>query len=137
MRMRNASEVIERFSPTAAAYNTNIATRCSDRSSSATAGRTDSIRGGIRTTIDFVPDAPFTEALVRLQGARKGLLVNSRDICAKTYRATVRYIAHNGLTYVERPKLRARCGRRGRRGKRGAHKRGKRLSLAQRVGRGQ
>ena len=86
------------------------------------AGRTDSIRGGIRTTIDFVPDAPFTKALVRLQGANKGLLVNSRDICARAYRATVRYTAHNGLTYVERPKMsgaaaRASVGPQGQRGR--------------------
>ncbi|HWO15837.1 MAG TPA: hypothetical protein VNM89_03895, partial [Solirubrobacterales bacterium] len=84
------------------------------------AGRTDSIRGGIRTTIDFVPDAPFTKALVRLQGAGKGLLVNSRDICARAYRATVRYTAHNGRAYVERPKMRVRCKGRKRKGKRGA-----------------
>ena len=91
-----------------------------------TAGRTDSIRGGIRTTIDFVPDAPFTKALVRLQGANKGLLVNSRDICARAYRATVRYTAHNGLTYVERPRMRAVGCRKVRKGKKGrgrGHKR--------------
>ena len=61
-----------------------------------TAGRTDSIRGGIRTTIDFVPDAPFTKATVALQGGAKGLLVNSRNICDRIYRATVKYTAHNG-----------------------------------------
>ena len=80
-----------------------------------TSGRTDSIKGGIRNTIDFVPDAPFTKATVALQGAGKGLLVNSRDICARVYRATVRYTAHNGLTFVDHPKMRARCGKRGKR----------------------
>ena len=92
-----------------------------------TSGRTDSIRGGIRNTIDFVPDAPFTKATVALQGANKGLLVNSRDICARVYRATVRYTAHNGLTYVDHPKMRARCGGRGKRG-RGGRGRGKRVA---------
>ena len=84
-------------------------------------GRTDSIRGGIRTTIDFVPDAPFTKALVALQGAGKGLLVNSRDICGRVYRAVVGYRAHNGRAYTERPKMVANCGRggRGRRGEGG------------------
>ena len=84
-----------------------------------TAGRTDSIRGGIRTTIDFVPDAPFSKAVVALQGGGKGLLVNSRDICARTYRAAVKYTAHNGATYVDHPKLRAQCGRKGTKGKKG------------------
>jgi uncharacterized repeat protein (TIGR01451 family) len=89
-----------------------------------TAGRTDSIRGGIRTTIDFVPDAPFTKATVALQGGSKGLLVNSRNICGQIYRATIRYTAHNGLAYTAHPALRANCGKRAkRRGKRRAHRR--------------
>jgi hypothetical protein len=88
-----------------------------------TAGRTDSIRGGIRTTIDFVPDAPFTKAVVALQGGNKGLLVNSRNICDRVYRATVRYTAHNNMTHTARPALRARCGRKGKRGKRRGHRR--------------
>ena len=73
------------------------------------AGRTDSIRGGIRNTFDFVPDAPFTKLVTKLPGAKKGLLVNSRDICARTYRATVKYTAHNGLTYTDHPKLAVKC----------------------------
>ncbi|HXS33767.1 MAG TPA: hypothetical protein VN758_08350 [Solirubrobacterales bacterium] len=73
------------------------------------AGRTDSIHGGIRNTFDFVPDAPFAKLTAQLQGAGKGLLVNSRDICAKPYRATVKYTAHNGLTYTEHPLLKAKC----------------------------
>ena len=43
------------------------------------AGRTHSIRGGIRNTLDFVPDAPFSRAVVSMQGGNQGLLVNSRD----------------------------------------------------------
>jgi len=74
------------------------------------AGRTDSIRGGIRNTFDFIPDAPFTKLLTQLQGANKGLLVNSRDICAETFRATVKYTAHNGMTYTDHPALKAKCG---------------------------
>ena len=100
-----------------------------------TAGRTDSIGGGIRTTIDFVPDAPFTKATVALQGGNQGLLVNSRNICDRIYRATVRYTAHNGLTHTARPKLRANCKKkRGKKAKakRGGHGRSKRLALAAR-----
>jgi hypothetical protein len=78
------------------------------------AGRTDSIHGGIRNTFDFVPDAPFTKLVAQFKGAKKGLLVNSRDICQKTYRATVKYTAHNGLAYVDHPVLRAKCGGKGR-----------------------
>jgi hypothetical protein len=93
-----------------------------------TAGRTDSIRGGIRNTFDFIPDAPFRKAVVKLQGARKGLLVNSRDICRRTYRARVRFSAHNGRVHTIRPKLVAKgCKKRAkgkRKAKRGGHSRG-------------
>jgi hypothetical protein len=74
------------------------------------AGRTDSIKGGIRNTFDFVPDAPFTELVLQMQGGKKGLLVNSRNICRQKNRATVRYTAHNGKAYELRPPLRAQCG---------------------------
>jgi hypothetical protein len=73
------------------------------------AGRTDSIRGGLRNTFDFVPDAPFTKLVAKLEGGKKGLLQNSRDICAKPYRATVIYTSHNGLSYTAHPLLKAKC----------------------------
>ncbi len=38
------------------------------------AGRTDSIKGGIRNTFSFIPDAPFTKLVTRLQAGKKGLL---------------------------------------------------------------
>jgi hypothetical protein len=73
------------------------------------AGRTDSIRGGIRNTFDFVPDAPFTKLVLRMQGGKKGLLVNSRDVCKRRNRATVKFSGHNGRTFEARPVLKAQC----------------------------
>ncbi|HEX5762186.1 MAG TPA: hypothetical protein VFY04_03585 [Solirubrobacterales bacterium] len=70
-------------------------------------GRTDSIRGGIRNTFDFVPDAAFTKLVLRMQGGKKGLLVNSRNICAGRNRATVKMGAHNGESFEARPLVRA------------------------------
>ena len=54
---------------------------------------------------------------------QKGLLVNSRDICARAYRARVRFTAHNGRVHTIRPKLVARgCVKRGKKKtKRGGH----------------
>jgi hypothetical protein len=46
-----------------------------------------------------------------MQGGRKGLLDNSRDICAGTFKATVKYGAHNGLTSEARPALKAQCSK--------------------------
>jgi hypothetical protein len=73
------------------------------------AGRTDSVRGGIRNTFDFVPDAPFTKFVLQMQGGKKGLLVNSQNICKKPKRATVKYTAHNGATFEARPVLKPQC----------------------------
>jgi hypothetical protein len=71
------------------------------------AGRTDSVNGGIRNTFDFVPDAPFSKAVFKLQGGAKGLFVNSRNLCAGTFRATVKYTAHNGDRLTAHPVVKA------------------------------
>ena len=73
-------------------------------------GRIDSLRGGIRTTFSGVPDAPVKKFVLRMKGGRKSLLVNSRDICATTNRATVKMDGQNGRFHDSRPLLRGRCG---------------------------
>jgi hypothetical protein len=73
-------------------------------------GRIDSVHGGIRTTFAQVPDAPLTKVVLRMQGGKKSLLQNSRDICARSYRADVQMEAHSGRRVDSRPPLRARCG---------------------------
>jgi len=68
-------------------------------------GRIDSIRGGIRTTFVAPPDAPVTKFVLTMQGGRKGLLINSRDVCGRAYRADVRMRGQNGLARTLRPEL--------------------------------
>jgi len=72
-------------------------------------GRIDSIRGGIRASFDSVPDAPVESFTIAMQGGKKGLLVNSRDICARTYRLDGRFTAQNGKRITLRPPLKASC----------------------------
>jgi hypothetical protein len=72
-------------------------------------GRTDSVHGGIRNTFDIVPDAPVTKFTLELQGGKKSLIVNSRNLCAGTQRATVRFSAQNGRTRNFRPKVANDC----------------------------
>jgi hypothetical protein len=79
-------------------------------------GRTDSKNGGIRNTFDFVPDAPVTKFTLQLRGGKKSLIVNSRDLCKGTQKATVRLAAHNGKTHDFRPVVGNDCGK-GRKGK--------------------
>jgi hypothetical protein len=72
-------------------------------------GRIDSVNGGIRTTFDVVPDQPVSSFTLKMQGGKKGLLVNSRNICKTTNRATARFTGQNGKQVDLRPILRASC----------------------------
>ena len=59
-------------------------------------GRIDSFNGGIRTTFGRVPDVPVTKFVLTLPGGKKGLLVNSTNLCAKPVKAIIRIKAQNG-----------------------------------------
>jgi hypothetical protein len=76
------------------------------------AGRTDSVKGALRNTFDLVPDAPVSKFRLELLGGKRGLVVNSRDICARTQRATVKLRAHSGAAHEARPVVRNDCGKR-------------------------
>ena len=69
------------------------------------AGRIDSVNGGIRNSFEVVPDAPVSKFVLRMQGGKKGLLVNSTNICARTNRATVKMEGQNGKLANSRPPL--------------------------------
>ena len=76
------------------------------------AGRIDTDkRGGIRTTFQTVPDAPVTKFVLEMEGQKKGLLENSRDLCAHTFRATGAFDGQNGRLRDLRPKMVAKCGK--------------------------
>jgi hypothetical protein len=74
-------------------------------------GRIDSVKGQIRNTFDLIPDAPVTKFTLMMQGGKKGLLVNSRNLCKAPGRATVKMIGHNGKTAASRPLVKTRCGK--------------------------
>jgi hypothetical protein len=61
------------------------------------AGRIGS-RGGLNAVFENLPDAPISKFVLTMKGGRKGLIVNSRDICAgrRGNRAAVELDAHNG-----------------------------------------
>jgi hypothetical protein len=76
-------------------------------------GRIDTGRGGgIRTTFAAVPDAPVSKFTLELDGGRKGLLVNSENICVKPQRAGARFVAQNGKESVVTPPIGNGCSRR-------------------------
>ncbi len=76
-------------------------------------GRIDSVHEGIRNTFEVVPDAPVSHFVLRMQGGKKGLLVNSTNICRGTHKATVRMIGQNGKRHNFSTPLQAKCGAKG------------------------
>ena len=82
------------------------------------ATRIDSVRGGVRASVDSIPDAPLSKVVLRMQGAKKGLIVNSRNLCTSTNRANVESDGQNGKVSDFNPVMRAECGGKKRKGKR-------------------
>jgi len=76
-------------------------------------GRIDSVKGGIRSTFEAVPDAPVSKFELIMKGGSKSLLVNSRDLCRAPHRATVRFEGQNGRHANQFPVLKAQCGKQG------------------------
>jgi hypothetical protein len=75
------------------------------------AGRIDSVNGGIRNSFELVPDAPVSKFVLRMQGGKKGLLVNSTDICRGKHKATVKMSGQNGKEHNFLTPLKAQCGK--------------------------
>jgi hypothetical protein len=73
------------------------------------AGRTDSVKGALRTTFEAVPDAPVSRFRLELFGGRRGLIELSRNLCAHPYRATVRLDGHNGKLHDIHPLVGKSC----------------------------
>jgi hypothetical protein len=73
-------------------------------------GKIDSDKmGGIRTTFGLVPDAAFSKFRLVMEGGKKGLLVNSENICSKPQRARIAMVAQNGKRLIERPLIANDC----------------------------
>jgi hypothetical protein len=77
-------------------------------------GHVDAKGGRIRTTFENVPDAPVSKFSLRLKGGSKGLLVNSRNLCAKRLRADVDLTAQNGRVFDTNRSVGTDCRGKGR-----------------------
>lgn len=81
------------------------------------AGRIDSIKGGIRVTFATIPDVPLSKVVLKMLGGKKGLIVNSTNLCKATHRADLEFVGQNGRTHTARPVIKATgCKSRHRRG---------------------
>jgi hypothetical protein len=86
-------------------------------------GRVDTGKnGGIRNTFESAPDVPVSKVILEMQGGKKGLLVNSENICRKEQRAIVHLVGQNGVVADSKPLVKNDCkskaGRKGKKGKR-------------------
>jgi hypothetical protein len=79
-------------------------------------------KGGLRSSFESVPDAPVTKFVLTMQGGSKGLVVNSRSLCAAKNRAGVALVGQNGKPSNSKPVVKASCGK----GRKGKHKPSKR-----------
>jgi hypothetical protein len=84
-------------------------------------GHIDSLNGRIRNTFEAAPDAPVKTFTLTMQGAKKGLLENSTNLCKGTHRAIADFTAHNGKVSDFNPPLVANCPK-ARKAKGKAHK---------------
>jgi hypothetical protein len=76
-------------------------------------GRTDSVKGRIRNTFEAVPDVPVSKFVLTIRGGKgKGLLINSRDLCARRWFSKAAFTAQNGKRMVNKKlKLQTTCGK--------------------------
>jgi uncharacterized repeat protein (TIGR01451 family) len=80
---------------------------------------------GLRNTFVTVPDAPVSKFTLELFGGKKGLIVNSENLCsprAKTH-AVADFTAQNGKVYDTNPVVKSSC--RGKGKKKGKGKQGR------------
>ena len=70
-----------------------------------TVGRIDSVKGGIRSSFEAVPDVPLTKVVLRMGGGKKSLLQNSTNICKRTHKVDVRMDGQNGKFSDSTPTL--------------------------------
>ena len=68
-------------------------------------GRIDSVRGGIRTSFEGVPDLPVSTFVLNMAGGKKGLLQNSTNICKGVHRVTAEFDGQNGKGADLKPAL--------------------------------
>ncbi len=74
-------------------------------------GKVDSVKGRLRTTFNSIPDAPLTKAVVTMQGGKKGLFVNSTNLCTAIKRASAEFGAQNGRAHDFNPAVGNSCTR--------------------------
>lgn len=69
----------------------------------------DQVRGGMRATFEHLPDAPASKFILTLFGGKRGLLVNSANVCQIHAVASVRFLGQNNAGYAPGVPLAGQC----------------------------
>jgi hypothetical protein len=69
--------------------------------------------GGIRASFENLPDAPIERFVMTLNGGKRGLLVNSANICAAPPKASIKALGQNNVGDIFTSKLRGQCAKQG------------------------
>jgi hypothetical protein len=83
-------------------------------------GRTDTVKGALRTNFDVAPDAPIDKFVLSLEGGKKSLLLVTKNLCGGKQVAKVKLAGHNGRQSVVHQRLEIPCGKKKRRSARHA-----------------
>jgi hypothetical protein len=63
-------------------------------------GVVKSVKGHrIQTTFSPIPDVPVSTFTLTMEGGKKGLIVNSRNLCEHKYFSKLNFLAQNGKTF--------------------------------------
>ncbi len=88
-------------------------------------GHVDSVKGRLRNTFESTPDAPVSSVVISLLGGKKGLFVNSTNLCKATHSAEANFTGQNGKEWDFKPEVKPTgCGgkaKKQKRAKRRAH----------------
>jgi hypothetical protein len=80
-------------------------------------GHVDSVKGRLRNTFEAAPDAPVSSFVLEMKGGKKGLFVNSTNLCKGTHRAESNFTGQNGKEFNTKPELKVKCKGKARKGK--------------------
>lgn len=74
-------------------------------------GRVDSAKAthGLRNTFEAVPDAPISRFELRLEGGKRGLIQNEKNLCATPQFGNAAFTAQNGKIADSKPKIAVHC----------------------------
>jgi hypothetical protein len=72
-------------------------------------GHIDSVHGGLRGIFEPLPDAPVSRFVLNLKGGKRGLLVNSQNLCGAPRFGSALFVGHNNAGIKLRPKMEVNC----------------------------